>query len=288
MLLYNSFPKKKLICNTLKALNIPIGNLYVDLKFVGLFNVNSNNYSFKIYHNNTKIENEIYWKGIGNTWESDTLWIWEKLSAKANVIFDIGANTGVYSLISAAINKNAGIIAFEPGKLNYEKLVENIEVNSFKNIKCEQKAISSENGILEFLDVKDTISYSATLSHEKLKDMPEDNLIRYMVDVVSLDSYINENKIPEVNLVKIDVELHEISVIKGFMNSIAKYRPIIVIEILTDEIGLHIDALLKPLNYIFYRLTDKNKMEKIDNLKSGKVYHWNFLLVPDDKEILLK
>ena len=58
---------------------------------------------------------------------------------------DIGANTGVYSLVTKTLNPNAKVIAFEPIQRTFEKLVYNNFINNY-DIICEQTALSDKDG----------------------------------------------------------------------------------------------------------------------------------------------
>jgi FkbM family methyltransferase len=65
-------------------------------------------------------------------------------------VLDIGANTGVYSLIAGATDKSLVIHAFEPLPSIHTKLVNNIETNSFSNVRAHKLALAEENGMLDF------------------------------------------------------------------------------------------------------------------------------------------
>ena len=115
--IYKLLPFKKQICLILRNSTFFVNhNLYIDLKFTGKFTVKipKEDRTFVLNAWNSTIENEIFWNGLGNTWEPETINLYTKLCKKSKVIFDVGANTGIYSLIASKLNPNAKIIAFEP------------------------------------------------------------------------------------------------------------------------------------------------------------------------------
>ena len=148
---YKIIPGKKLICQLLKFAKIPNSKFYKDLKFTGQFKVNINKKkSFKLYHHGGRIENETYWNGIFRTWENDTGWIWLELCKFSETIIDIGANTGIYSMIAKTINPNSNVYAFKPSNNTFSKLLLNNKLNDF-DITCEQIALSNATGKTFFM-----------------------------------------------------------------------------------------------------------------------------------------
>ena len=101
------------------------------------------------------------------TWENETGWIWLELSKCSNSILDIGANTGIYSMIAKTLNPDSEIYAFERSNHTYSTLVENSELNNF-DISCEQMALFNFSGDQVFYDIPDSNQTSASLSSKKL------------------------------------------------------------------------------------------------------------------------
>ena len=89
-----------------------------------------------------------FWNGLGKTWEPLSLNIWSKI-VKKNTIFDIGANTGIYSLVSCAFNSNSKTYAFEPNN-NFIKAIYKSKIKNKFNIKIENVALSNEEGFVNF------------------------------------------------------------------------------------------------------------------------------------------
>ena len=68
------------------------------------------------------------------------------LAKESKIVMDIGAFSGLYSLLVASLNKESQIFAFEPVNETYNILKQNIQVNNFKNIIAIKKAVSDSNG----------------------------------------------------------------------------------------------------------------------------------------------
>ena len=59
------------------------------------------------------------------------MWIWSQLCENANTVIDIGANTGLYRLLTKSINEKCTVIAFEPSKSTFNRLQKNVTINNF-------------------------------------------------------------------------------------------------------------------------------------------------------------
>lgn len=268
--IYSIIPFKKQAFNLLKPLNLP-SSIYKYLRFQGVFEVEVQEKVFKIMHHGYPVENELFWKGL-KKWESVSLQFWMTMSKRSKVIIDVGANTGIYSLIAASLNPSAQVYAFEPLNFVYKKLLYNLSLNPSLNIKAFDIAISDSNGQTSFNVPGDTHSYTASLNSSH--DM--NNAMRVQVETKTLDRFLKEQSCG-VDLVKIDVERHEPEVIEGFINSIKKYLPTILIEILDNEIGIRLREQLKDTPYLYFNLNETTGVvKKMSQL--GKSDDFNVLI----------
>ena len=108
------------------------------------------------------IEQETFWYGLFKSWEQDTGWVWKQLCRCSDVIFDVGANSGIYSLTAKAMNNKADVHAFEPSIHIYNRILANSRVNNF-NIHCRQVAVSNHSGNQVLFDLPQA-SDNASLS----------------------------------------------------------------------------------------------------------------------------
>lgn len=265
---YKALPLKKQLFSIVRLFN-PSESIYQHLHFNGVFKVKTDNGTFKIKHSGYQVENDLFWTGL-DKWEQVSLNLWKKLSRQSNLIIDIGANTGVYSLISGAENKRASIFAFEP--LVYEQLAENVRLNDF-NIRPSNIAISNRNGEASFFTDSKDFSYTASLNKNHQANW---NKIEIKVKTQTLDSFCTENNIIP-DLVKIDVERHEPEVIEGFIGTIKRHLPTMLIEVLDEEIGVRLRDLLKDTPYQYYSINEtKGTCKRMDRM--GKSEEFNVLV----------
>lgn len=265
--LYNLLPLKYSILKFIKLFGIPQGRIRNALRFNGIVNVElESGESFDLYNREYTIESEFFWLGKTNPWEKESLKIWQKLCANKSTIFDIGANSGVYSLIAKTVNPNCSVFAFEPQPNIYNSLKENNNLNKF-DIHCEQVALSDSNGEANFFNYGDTAFSGNTTAGSLNQQHRPNEQHSIIVKCQTLANYIESKKITNIDLIKLDVETHEIEVLNGMGNYLEKFKPTILIEIIDSKIGDKLHKMFSNLNYKFFYIDDVKGVLKVDNLK---------------------
>lgn len=280
---YGILPGKKFLCQLLKKSKISNSKFYSDLKFNGQFKVEIPNIgTFKLWHHGGTIENETFWNGLFNTWESDTGWIWIELCKFSNTIFDIGANTGIYSIVAKSVNPTSKLYAFEPSMHTFNKLEMNNSINNF-DVLCEQIALSNSNGSQVFYDSFDSNQTSASLSADMYKNRPAYNveINEYSVQTMTIANYVKDKAIPKIDLIKIDVEMHEPEVIEGLGSYLLEYKPIVVIEVLSEKVAEKLNELIDNSQYEIFHLRKKNSAQKVACFSADPPL-WNYLFFHKD------
>jgi|TARA_B100000795_G_C22675082_1_gene389443 FkbM family methyltransferase len=174
---------------------------------------------------------------------------------KINYFFDVGANSGIYSLIISKLFPKISILSFEPVKYTFQKLEKNFSLNSqLKNVKKYNHGLSNKNSKLKMraLIKKKFIQsggYSVITSKDNLKNFHTEFAIFKKAD----DKFKYKKKII---CLKIDVEGHEIFVLNG-LNKIFKNNKIFLqIEIFPNNFT----KVNKRLNKFGFK-----KINKIDS-----------------------
>lgn len=273
--IYRKLPFKKTIFKLVRTFVRPNENVYRHLHFQGDFSVQiDDSHSFRMTHYGFELENSLFWVGLKKGWEKKSLSLWIELSKNADVIFDVGANTGVYSLIAKSLNPGARVFAFEPIVRVYEKLVLNNSLNAY-DIACFECGISNTNGTATVYDTPTEHIYSVTVN--KNLNAPSAEVIPTEIEIKRLDSIIEELGIEKIDLLKIDVETHEPEVLEGLGEYLTKYKPTILIEILSDEIGEKVEAVVKGHDYLYFNIDEKSdSIKKVERITKSDYY--NFLL----------
>ena len=280
--LYYLIPFKKAVFDLVKKIYMPPRSMYRFLVHRNLFELNIHGERLKLRHPGFHfyIENEFYWKGYDKSgFEPISRELWWKLCKRANTIFDIGANTGLYSLFASLSNPNAQIHAFEPIRRNVEKLRQNASLNKIENINVVEAAISAEDGSTLIYQPDTDVSTTSTLDAETAKERNLD-LNAVEVPTVRVDSFIKEHGLDGLDLVKIDVEGFEVPVFESMSSILPTMRPTILAEIRIEEHGSHIMDLLKGCDYLFFDIDEKSTPQQVPAIT--KSTNNNFLICTEE------
>ena len=225
-------------------------------------------------HHGYVIENELFWRGMQG-WEKISLELWVRLCRRSSVIFDIGANTGVYSLIANAVNKKATIIAVEPVARVFAKLEDNLQLNNAQ-VKTLMVAVSDHEGMATlYEETQKEHVLSTSLDPNYLRNI--DGIQRVQVPVRTVAAIAQEMRIERVDLLKIDVEAHEPAVLEGFKDILIRDRPTLLIEVLTEEVAERLERILAGLGYLYYNIDEISwPPQRVEVLHRSA--HYNFLI----------
>ena len=272
--IYGLIPFKKQFYLFIKIFGTPNRNIYKHLHFVDNVDINvGEGRQFKIRHYGFQVENDIFWAGIYRGWEKVSLSIWAELCEHSNTIFDIGANTGVYALLAKAINPNAKVAAFEPVERVYDKLDYNVKLNGY-DILAVKKAASNFDGEATIYDRDSPHTYSVTVN----VDITEThvNAIPTTINTIRLDSFIEAEAIPKIDLLKVDVETHEKEVLEGFGKYLKEFEPTFLIEILNDEVAKGVEDIIADIDYKYFVIDEKSGIKEVSHLRKSDFL--NFLI----------
>lgn len=174
-------------------------------------------------------------------WERQSREIFFKLSQTSDLVLDIGAHSGIYSLIAASGSSTSKIIAFEPNPTMREVLQKNIELNGFSSrITIQEIALSNSGGLSTLAIGKDTSM--AMLTSVSNMEAPSTHL-EVAVKTAKLDDFsFNSNSM----LMKVDIEGSEIAFLHGALRTITAFKPTILMEALTNlDLELQANFLTK-------------------------------------------
>jgi FkbM family methyltransferase len=265
---------KKTLSLTLQKKIIPPERLWDLLSFEGNFSVDLGDDQFQVSHTGEWLENSLFWKGISG-YEPISFELWQKACLFSQTILDIGANTGLYSLIAKTVNPSSQVYAFEPLPSFNKALKENIRLNHY-DIQVIDQAVSDFIGTAEFYAPQRGQGnlYSSSLSLEHYENHQKSTPIVHQVQVTTLDTFVQEQGIQSVDLVKIDAEGQDANVLKGFLHSMQQFQPDFIIEVQSDEIGREIQAMLTPEKYLYFNIDEVTGLKQTDTLQRN--YWLNF------------
>jgi len=159
---------------------------------------------------NDWVQHQIYFFGV---YESKSVALFRDLSRNASVIFDIGSHIGQYSLecAQADVTLSKQIFAIEVNPKTFMYLLNNIQLNRFSNVRPVLGAISSKPGIVNI----NIPAYWNMGNTQINNDTENEGFDNYLASAFSIVSLLEKYEIQRIDLVKIDVEGHELDVLNS-------------------------------------------------------------------------
>ncbi|WP_423062532.1 FkbM family methyltransferase [Candidiatus Paracoxiella cheracis] len=152
----------------------------------------------------------------------------EKVLKPGMTVLDIGANIGYYAIMESKLVGSAGkIIAVAPSPSNIALLKCNVELNGCKNVDVFQGAISDTNAEREFFMANSSNLNTFHNTGSGIHDLTGETIKVKTMTVVD----VMEN-IAKPDLIRMDVEGHEVEVINGMLPVIqnGEFAPMIIFE----------------------------------------------------------
>ena len=184
-----------------------------------------------------------YWLG---SYEYPKRLLFERLIKNDDIVFDIGAHTGFYTLLASALCGPGGaVVAFEPVPRNLGFLKSHIRINRLTNVRVIEAAVSDTDDNALFSDGGNTsvghLSESGNLS----------------VRTVKIDSLVASGEIPVPTHMKIDVEGGEYRVLVGSKSVLAQHHPTIFLATHGREPHTLCCEFLRALSYSLAAVSGK-------------------------------
>jgi FkbM family methyltransferase len=154
----------------------------------------------------------------GNPEVAESLWMEHNLHDGATVV-DVGANHGIVSLECSLFVGPAGKVhAFEPSPAVRDRLRWHLDINHIQNVSVFGAAVGERCGRARLHIYDRATGWSALSSSRSAADSVID------VDTVSLDQHCRTHAILSLDLLKIDIEGHELFALRGARQLLAEKR----------------------------------------------------------------
>ena len=162
-----------------------------------------------------------------------------------DVFLDIGANCGLFSMLSSQkVGKMGRVIAVEPNPIMINRFAFNVNSNSIENIELVKCAVGDESGEMYLDVIERQMGQSSIIKSSSAKAIP--------VRVVTLLELLEESKVEKIDVMKIDIEGYEDKALVPFFESAPRslWPKSILLEVrhVGQANGGHL-ALLSELGY---------------------------------------
>ena len=250
---------KKLKINNKEIKNYKLKDLYNLPIFSGVISLKFNNEFFYMLNinNDDGVVLKYLWRDY---YEPLSLKLWYVLTRQDGYFVDIGAHTGIYTIVANINKKENNVISLEPFFINFSRMVSNMRLNNITTNNCFLSALSNVEGI-DKMQINTGNFYHS--SGGKISINGNLQIQKKILD--------NFNFPKPLKLMKIDTEGHEHKVLLGAKNTIKKYLPNIIFEINENSFMKSMN-FLNEFKYHFYFLDENiNKITKIQEFNKNLI-----------------
>jgi FkbM family methyltransferase len=178
-----------------------------------------------------------------------------QLLLPGQTVLDIGANYGVFTkLFSELVGPAGRVLAFEPVPETCRTLAAGVRRYGMSNVQVFSNAVSDRAGHLSMTIPPNSDGYGDNLCCAHVTP-PVDSPDSFTVESLTIDSL----HLPRVDFIKIDVEGHELEVLRGCRDTITRCHPALMVEVTTqstvnflcDELHYPPPVTISPSNELF-------------------------------------
>lgn len=150
--------------------------------------------------------------------EKTTTALFKENVKSGNVVVDLGANIGYFTLLaSQLVGKGGKVFCFEPEPRNFRFLSKNIEINNYTQALAFPKAVSDKNGKTQLFVCDYDTGHHTINQHKGIESYSRGRETKehaIEIETVTLDSFL-EGRTDHVDVIKMDVEGAEMLALTG-------------------------------------------------------------------------
>ena len=193
---------------------------------------------------------------------------------KTDYVVDIGANLGYFAKTFSKLAYEGKVICIEPIPMFYQTLTHFL--GSKKNVEIHNIALGNENGFLT-MALPETDGFIRTGLPHVIKDTTIDPKTKtQQVKVLKAHEFLFS--LPKIDYIKCDIEGYEAVVFEDLKETLAKFRPIVQLEI-AEENKMELFLIFNDLNYLQFGISNFNLIEE----KGNQQEQGDYLFIPQEK-----
>lgn len=237
---------------------------------------------FRIWYDRT-----INYHAVLGIWEKNNFAVLSKLFSyltkedRSLVVYDIGANIGLFTLFFSKYKPSVRIVAFEAVGETVAALKTNLHRNSIHDVVVENRAVSSEDGTVSFFVGH---HHKSSLLKNWASDEGKREIREIKVASIKIDSYVQANPSLKPDFIKIDVEGGADKVLEGAGKVFETIRPLVMIESHNAIEDNAIIQMLSKFDYDAFRINNHKWVKnKSANYKDPEGVWGNMILIPRER-----
>jgi FkbM family methyltransferase len=172
------------------------------------------------------------------SYEYRTRQLFERTVGSEDVVYDVGAHAGFYTLLASVLVGPAGrVVAFEPFPRNLNYLRRHLAMNDVSNVVVVEGAASDRDGNVSITDGPDS------------SQIRVDDKGTQMVRAFRLDTLVFRDGLPAPTVIKMDIEGAEGAALLGATRLLAAKRPLLFLSTHGPQVHAECCRQLVELGY---------------------------------------
>ncbi len=195
------------------------------------------------------------------------------------VVFDVGAHAGQYTKLFARAACCGRVYAFEPGSYARTILRTVVSLHRLGNVSVVPMALGAVCGVDTLsVPVKTRGSFGFGLSHLGSPQERWSAVAQELVGLTTIDAVTAALDLDRLDFIKADVEGWELALLRGGEQTLRRFHPILVIELLSQHLGRADNrvgdafAFLADLGYAAFDLTLDGKLVPASGPRDGEFW----------------
>jgi len=182
-----------------------------------------------------------------------------RLAAAAELtVFDVGAHLGDYAVRLLQLRPSARIWCFEPHPGTFKRLSAVAGDSGFTAVNVGLSDAPGRVALYDYAETAESGSSHATLHADVIEGIHHGEATEREVDVTTVDLYMESERIPHVNLLKVDAEGHELAILRGAHRAIVSGK-VDIVQFEFNEMNVMSRVFFKDFyealpGYSFYRM----------------------------------
>lgn len=257
----------------------------------GTYDVDLQPYDLRILNDGSAISKLAFYMGADGI-EPGELAAWEILCSGSKNVIEIGGNVGLYTLVGSAATDGFYTV-YEPHPINYRSLQQNIILNNSKAICVEQAVVGTDgpSKIMLHVPILETGNTSTGAFVSDAEGIDRKSTEAFEVTTTNYESF------PYVpDLLKLDVEGAEFTILNSMQNVLCKNRTIILVEVRrppkTKQLRKWLYDFSKKSDYRLFAICPgfpEIRLQEIENIVlQDKFQTRDIIMIPSEKINLIK
>ncbi len=191
------------------------------------------------------------------------------------VMLDVGGNIGTSALFYDKLNPRAKIYCFEPHTATFNRAKENLQLNNNINIRLLNQGLGDKQSELKLYEVNpNNPGMNRIIKGEH--EFPYT-----VIDIDTVDHFMEKENLQSLDFIKIDVEGFESAVLKGGVDSISKYKPVLFIELDDDNLRENDSSAREMITFInsmgYHKIYRANNLQPISSEDNFSHCHFDII-----------